>query len=158
MKLWCFSVIMNMLKSFALGFSTLNRRWMVVGNIPGEGLSVHAFLLLVDCSTLPGFLWEWRTWKSYREGQMEVLEVSLCASQLWTSIGHVGLTWGKPLLSVASPLLCVPSPLCSLSLVTWIFVAENPHCHHWVLSPFTFLYCQIYSDSALLPFSHYFME
>lgn len=97
-----------------------------------HGLSTNAFLLFFDCSSLLGFLWEWRTWKSYRERQMEVLKV-----------GHVASPFLKypkmrDYLLISGNVLSTVSSLWYLCLLTKIFVALNPHCHHSVLLPLIF--------------------
>lgn len=104
--------------------------------------------LLFDCSSLLGFLWEWRTWKSYRERQVEVFKVGLIlliAAQVWRKLALLEETHmrfvGSCCLSVPSPLhliSCTPN-LCGseFSLPSFCFIAFH-----------FFLYWQIYRDCS----------
>lgn len=40
------------------GWLRLNRGWMVMDNVSGEGFIVNTFLFLLDCSSVLGFLRE----------------------------------------------------------------------------------------------------
>lgn len=112
--------------------------------------------LLFDCSSLLGFLWEWRTWKSYRERQVEVFKVGLIlliAAQVWRKLA---LLEESHMHSIGSCCLSVPSPLHLISCTPNLCGSEFS-LPSFCFIAFHFFYTGRYTVTVLF-LSHYLIE